>query len=168
MGKSLSTKTDIDRHQMSETLCMLIIYGYIHDIEKQVRENNHHNNLIPEELIKQCLTFYFDPIAANMIFDEYGLNTSRMKIINDKQVECLYQSSIRFKYGMPILVRGNNKYNLRSISWEIIHTANVSFPNNRYFVGVVSNKNTDFSNIASQGLTDAYGISGLYSFVYIK
>eukprot|EP01084_Bolivina_argentea_P301677 520514_1 len=114
-------------------VCMLIIYGYIHDIEKQMRESNHQNNRIPEELIKQCLAFYFDPIAANIIFDEYGLNTSRMKIINDKQVKCLKGSkdswgqgcngsSIRFKYGMPILVRGNNKYNLRSISWEIIHT----------------------------------------------
>eukprot|EP01084_Bolivina_argentea_P088094 159045_1 len=39
-------------------ICMLIMYGYIHDIEKQMRENNHQNNRIPEELIQQCLTFY--------------------------------------------------------------------------------------------------------------
>eukprot|EP01084_Bolivina_argentea_P112842 201209_1 len=86
-------------------VCMLIIYGYIHDIEKQIRQSNDHNNLIPEQIIQQCLTFYFDPIPANMIFDEYGMDTSRMKIINDKQVKCLRQyggSSIRFKYGMPI------------------------------------------------------------------
>eukprot|EP01084_Bolivina_argentea_P301673 520505_1 len=140
-------------------VCMLIMYGYIHDIQKQMHESNHRNNLITEELIKECLTFYFDPIAANMIFDEYGLNTSRMKIINDKQVKCLDYSSIRFKYGMPILVQGNNKYNLTSISWEIIHTVNGTV-NGRSFIGVVSNKNANFSNVAYYGLTDAYGISG--------
>eukprot|EP01084_Bolivina_argentea_P308770 534004_1 len=69
---------------------------------------------------------------------------------------------------MPILVRGNNKYNLTSISWEITHTANGYFPNSSYFIGVVSNKNTDFSNIAIYGLTDAHGISGANSYVYIK
>eukprot|EP01084_Bolivina_argentea_P150640 263049_1 len=121
-------------------VCMLVMYGYIHDIEKQMLESNHHNNQIPEELIEQCLTFYFDPIAANMIFDEYGMNISRMQIINDKQVKRLNYpaSSIRFKYGMPILVRGNNKYNLTSISWEITHIANDWFPNSTYFIGVVS------------------------------
>eukprot|EP01084_Bolivina_argentea_P051442 94622_1 len=107
---------------------ILLVYGYIHKIEKM------YNNLIPEELIKQCLIFYFDPIAANMIFDEYGIDRTRMQIVNDKQVKCLkgwedasgegcYGSSIRLKYGLPISVRGNNKYNITSISWEITHTA---------------------------------------------
>eukprot|EP01084_Bolivina_argentea_P308769 534003_1 len=70
---------------------------------------------------------------------------------------------------MPILVRGNNKYNLTSISWEITHTVNDYFPNVNYFIGVVSNKNTDFSNVAWKPLlTDAHGISGRNTRVYSK
>eukprot|EP01084_Bolivina_argentea_P308768 534002_1 len=69
---------------------------------------------------------------------------------------------------MPILVRGNNKYNLTSISWEITHTVNDYFPNVNYFIGVVSNKNTDFGNVTRAGLTDAHGISGRNTRVYSK
>eukprot|EP01084_Bolivina_argentea_P177607 307103_1 len=157
----------------SASICTLIVYGYIHEIEKALCIGHTRlNNTIPEELIKQCFTFYFDPIVPNMIFDEYGIDKTRMQIINDKQVKCLkgyndayYSegccgSSIRMKYGLPISVRGNNKYNITSASWEITHTATHKFPTAYYFIGVVSNRNTDFSNIAFEGLTDAYGISG--------
>eukprot|EP01084_Bolivina_argentea_P177610 307108_1 len=162
----------------SASICTLIVYGYIHEIEKALCIGHTRlNNTIPEELIKQCFTFYFDPIVPNMIFDEYGINTARMEILNDKQVKCLkgyndaYErekckgSSIRLKYGLPISVRGDNKYNIKSVSWEITHTA-YHFPNSYYFIGVVSNRNTDFSNIAYKGLTDAYGISGLSGRTY--
>eukprot|EP01084_Bolivina_argentea_P159995 278649_1 len=116
-------------------------------------------------------------MAANFVFDKYGINKKRMKIINDKQVKCLkgckdsYSqgcegSSIRIKYRLPISVRGNNKYNIKSVIWEITHSVTHSFPNGNYFIGVVSNRNKNFNNTAYKGLIDAYGISGCDGYVY--
>ncbi len=57
---------------------------------------------------------YFNPIAANMMSDEYGIDKTRpVQIVNDKHVKYLkgssirgcYGSSIRMKCGLSISVR---------------------------------------------------------------
>ena len=108
-----------------------------------------------------------------MIFDEFGLNKQRMEIVNDYQIKCLisnydgyWGSSARLKYGMPIQSKGNNDENIESISWEMTHTAIRSWPNCVYFIGVVSNRTTDFSKGAYNGLKDSYGIGGNMPYVF--
>eukprot|EP01084_Bolivina_argentea_P073325 133051_1 len=148
MSTSEAKKSSNSQHAYGNnySICTLLVYGYIHSIEQSLKNQN---NIIPEELMQECLKFYFDPIVHNMIFDEYGIDKSRMEIVNDKQVKCLKGyvgacvsegcrgSSIRLKCGLPISARGNNKYNITSVSWEITHTATHDFPNGHYFIGVV-------------------------------
>eukprot|EP01084_Bolivina_argentea_P062003 113359_1 len=118
-------------------------------------------------------------IAPFMVFDLYGTASSRMSIVpfsGNRKVKCLkgavssnykcYGSSIRFKYGMPIEKKGNNKYCVSLISWEINHTVSKHFPNVYYFIGVISNRTKDLSMVAYKGLMDAYGISGMGRKVY--
>eukprot|EP01084_Bolivina_argentea_P076824 139277_1 len=43
-----------------DNYCTLIVYGYIHEIEKLLYKNQ--NNIIPQTLIEQCLIFYLNSI----------------------------------------------------------------------------------------------------------
>eukprot|EP01084_Bolivina_argentea_P024210 45144_1 len=155
----------------------LLVYGFIHEIQMMSYDKSN-NNVIPDALIQQCLIFYFDPIVSQFVFDEYGMDKTRMQIINDKQVICVKGftvgraerccgSSVRLKCGLPISKRGNNIFdNIKSVSWQMTHTVTHSFPDDTYFIGVVSNRNIDFSNVAYQGLSDARGITGCNGYVY--
>eukprot|EP01083_Nonionella_stella_P016755 46798_1 len=65
---------------------------------------------------------------------------------------------------MAMTRRARGKVNISKIVWKVRHTASHSFPDSHYFIGVVSNRTTDFKDVAIRGLKDAYGwSSGQYS-----
>ena len=145
--------------------CELLVCGYIRRLTKL-----HKDIIIPKEIDHVILLFYLLDIEPTMIFDSYGMNSSRMQIINDRKAKCiksydnnLYGSSIRLKCAMPINAKYNNTHHIKSISWEIKHTSTVSFPNGFYFIGVVSNLVKDFSFSPFQFggcMKSAWGILG--------
>ena len=102
-------------------------------------------------------------VAGDMVFDPFGMDTAKMELLYNRRVRAIGSvgsGTIRLKFAMPISVRGNNKYDIKSIKWQISHTASVSFPNGYYFIGVISNRVRNFTLTAFEGLQDAYGISG--------
>ncbi len=148
-----------------------LVNGYVRKKVKKIQENKY-----PMELIALIIQFLGNILlASQMVFDSFGIDKSRMQIVNDRKAICLkgynYStgnkrgSSIRLKCAMPIASRMNNEYNIKSISWEINHTATCTFPNAFYFIGVVSNRIDDFAYCVYQGyngIKDAYGILGNY------
>ncbi len=146
------------------------VFGFIRTFQKSLRQTNQFDLLIPAEITYLVLSFYdcYTLIKSQMVFDSFGMNTSIMEIINDREVKSDWNSSIRFKCAMPIAAKGNNKYNIKLIKWKVHHTTNNLFPSGHYFIGVVSNRTTDFTNTAYSGLKDPYGISGSASFGVFK
>ena len=102
-------------------------------------------------------------MAARMVFDSFGVDASRMRIINAREVKCLetgnwsaYGGSIRLKCALP--TAKNNAQGITSVFWQCIPTHLEDWDTSLVSFGVVSNRTSEFVN-AYNGLKDAYGVS---------
>ena len=152
----------------SSDLDTLLLYGYVRSLQDLFDLNT------PREIIKIILTFYHLDIEGQMIWDKDTINTQNVcEIINDYKIKMIagkfgsfdYGASAKLQYG--ISVNRNDYLNISSISWKIKINPTQSFPNSYYFIGVVSNRTSDF-NIAAfpSSLKDAFGISASNSYIF--
>ena len=159
MGSFLPTRADVSPELLEE----LLIYGFIRAIEIDFAS-------VPRDVIDLCTQwFHTDLNSAQFVFDSFGLDASRMQIINARSVRCLktgyksaYGGSIRLKCALPMK---NNANGVRSVFWECVPTKLMDWRSYAVSFGVVSNRTSSSVN-AYNGLKDAYGVCVGSGFVY--
>ena len=148
----------------------LCVSGYVRNESKEIDELN-----IPKEIIQLILLFYLLKIEAEMRFDKDNVGTD-IEILSDHKIRFRERTNgskpymaARFCYGISL---NKSEYaNIKYISWKVkLTTQSPYFWNNCMpFIGVVSNRTTDFDTnpFSSQTLLiDAYGIGADHYCVY--
>ena len=131
----------------SEKNSNLLVYGYL---RKKLN--------VPKDIKKLIFLFYFLNIESQMIWDQESINKAGLcQIINDHKIKMIkgprgysdttghadWGSSAKFSYGIP--VNSKDYTNIKSITWKIRITNTTRYPNAFFFIGVVSNRDTDFA-----------------------
>ena len=142
----------------------LFVSGYVR-IQDEINTIDEFN--IPKEIIKLILLFYLLKIENEMRFDKDNVGTD-IEILSDHKIRLKKATnelkpfmSARFCYGISL---NKAEYaNIKYISWKVKFTTQSSwFWNNCMpFIGVVSNRTTDFDTnpfTPQTLLIDAYGI----------
>merc|ERR1712129_514513 len=119
-------------------------------------------NSVSPDIIGLCAKwFHTDLTSAQFVFDSFGVDASRMQIINARTVKCLkmgdvsaYGGSIRLKCALPTKSNANG---VRSVFWECVPNKLKHWSSTPVSLGVVSNRTNSFVN-AFNGLKDAYGV----------
>ena len=164
MAACQQTHDDDEIEVSPELLEELLIYGYIRDIQIDF-------DSVSRDIIDLCTKWFGTYLnSAQFVFDSFGVDASRMQIINARTVKCLetgnYQigGSLRLKCALPTKSNANG---VRSVFWECVPNKLRNGWNNVFVsFGVVSNRTNSFVN-AFNGLKDAYGVSLNHSgFVY--
>ena len=138
---------------------------------------NHGKVNIPKEITQLILLFYLLKIENEMIFDKDNVGID-IEIISDHKIKFpkitgqrLYMAA-RLCYGISLDKSVNA--DIESISWKVKFTTkkeNTFWVNCMPFIGVVSNRTTDFDTSPYSGggqkiLKDAYGVGASKGSVY--
>ena len=128
--------------------------------------------------------FHLLDIEPQMILDEESIDKAGVcQIINDQKIKMIqgpdghsdannssdWGSSAKLQYG--ISVNPKECPDIKPISWKVEITSTCNYPNSYYFIGVVSNRATNFKanpcnwNAWSR-LIDSYGILGFHGAIY--
>ena len=152
----------------------LLVDGYI---RKEIKSISINILNFPKEIVELVFIFYLLEIAHEMIFDQKNIGKEFELLSNHKikvkGTQTFYTqltqkvSSARLCYGIS-LDKAEYK-GITSISWKVkINVFN--FPNAMHFIGVVSNRTTNFDGTnpfcPRNLLIDSYGISGNAKSIY--
>ena len=158
----------------------LLVYGYLRNFVEMNKDFN-----LPKEIKQIIFIFYLLDIEPEMIFDEESITKEHCcEIINPHKIKMVrgpqgythtaavgdWGSTAKLKYG--ISAKALISQGVKSISWKVKITAAHSYPNTFYFIGVVSNRTTEFATSAFSNrgiqeiLKDAFGISGTSGSMY--
>ena len=169
LQKTLETMQPKDKsvHTTYKEKAELSVSGYVRSQIKRVNGLN-----VPREIIQLILLFYLLKIENEMVFDKDNKGAD-VDVISDYKIRFGKMSNFSKPYTAARLCYGisldKSKYrNIESISWKV-KLSTGSFSNCMPFIGVVSNRTSDFDTnpfIPSTILIDAYGISASQCRIY--